>query len=83
MAPGARYQPLVRSSAVARTAERRGWSSAVTWPYWPRSGLPSANDQDHSARGIIRHDHGSSRAPIVSPCVHATGGTITAFPRRS
>jgi len=26
--------------------------------YWPRSSLPSADDQGHTARGILRHDKG-------------------------
>lgn len=39
---------------------------------WQRTGLPSANDQDYSARGILRHDmgrmmpHSALAAPLAT-----------------
>lgn len=34
--------------------------------YWPRLGWPSANDQDHSDRGILRHSMGRRGANLTA-----------------
>ena len=44
--------------------------------YWPRSGLPSANDQADSARGILRHDKG--RGMPLSALTVAAGHDLSA-----
>lgn len=44
-----------------RRAAMRDESTVRCSPYlawWPRSGLPSANDRDHISHGILRHDKG-------------------------
>lgn len=49
--------------------------------YRSRSGLPSANDQDHRARGILRHDMGR-RMPL-SALAALLVTTLVLWPLRS